>query len=211
MRASRGASMLRYQGPRSVRARHRPSTLADRDRTVIPIGRPRAHCSPTPRRGEPGLSGRRPRTSERTSIPTAVGRGRSRSRVTNRATMSDRPRAWNASGGTHRRSSSRSPPEASGGRSSFSGRKKEERRATAAVPVNRLRGPVHVFRVHGASTRYGLPGHARAIGKAPHPRRRVTAAADSARLYSPRPGLRVEAVRSGEVLRSRDQGASSVP
>ena len=40
-----------------------------------------------------GLSGRRPRTFERTSIPTAVGRGRSRTRVTNRATMSDRPRA----------------------------------------------------------------------------------------------------------------------
>jgi hypothetical protein len=53
-----------------------------------------------------GLSGRRPRTFERTSIPTAVGRGRSRTRVTNRATMSDRPRAGNASGGTYRPSSS---------------------------------------------------------------------------------------------------------
>jgi hypothetical protein len=44
-----------------------------------------------------GLSGRRPRTCERTSELAKGRRGRSRSRVTNRATMIYRPRAGNAS------------------------------------------------------------------------------------------------------------------
>jgi hypothetical protein len=49
-----------------------------------------------------GHSGRRPRTCDR---PMELSKGRfprSRSQVTGRATMSDRPRAGNASGGTHR-------------------------------------------------------------------------------------------------------------
>ena len=92
----------RYEGPRAVPARHRPSTTRIGTSVHCPSrGRERIlRYAETRRTG--GYSGRRPRTFERTSIPTAVGRGRSRSRVTNRATMSDRPRARNASGGTYR-------------------------------------------------------------------------------------------------------------
>ena len=95
--------------PRSPAGASTPPTNA-RQRMGRPVHSPSARSSVrfVVRRdaAHRGLSGRRPRTFERTSIPTAVGRGRSRTRVTNRATMSDRPRAGNASGGTYRPSSS---------------------------------------------------------------------------------------------------------
>lgn len=159
-----------------------------------------------------GLSGRRPRTFERTSIPTAVGRGRSRTRVTNRATMSDRPRAGNASGGTYRPSSSGKDDRLPGQREAIVLLYAEERRATAAVPVwRRLRGSGPCLRCTRSHAWYARRPGAAAIGKAPHP--------DSAAARKPRfgpailrasPGL-VEAARTGEVMRSRDHGASSVP
>jgi hypothetical protein len=108
--------------PRSPGGACVPATI-DRRRMGRPVHSPLARWSVrfVVRRdaAHRGLSGRRPRTFERTSIPTAVGRGRSRPRVTNRATMSDRPRAGNASGGTYRPSSEITIASRDSGRRSF--------------------------------------------------------------------------------------------
>jgi hypothetical protein len=83
---------------RPVRARHRPSAaghgtyrplLLFRQDGIFPVRRDAATG---------GHSGRRPRTIERTPERAKGSHRRSRSSVTNRATMSHRPRAGNASG-----------------------------------------------------------------------------------------------------------------
>ena len=75
---------------------------------------------------------------------------RSRPRVTSRATMSDRPRAWNASGGTYRLIIAKAPIASRplpGRRSSFlGGRKKSGRRATAVPGPPRVRSIIRMPR-----------------------------------------------------------------
>ena len=136
---------------------------------------------------------------------------RSRPRVTSRATMSDRPRAWNASGGTHRTIIDRLP-RSSGRRFRFQARKRGGKRAagshaTASPPSapaevrssgDTQRGSVNVCVWRAAANR-DFAASAR------------TASGWADRLDSGSFPGRVEAARTGEVMRSRDQGASSVP
>ena len=83
-----------------------------------------------------------------------VGRGRSRSRVTSRATMSDRPRAGTRPAGLiarHRHQHDRLPGQR--GAIVVVRGPDMERRATAdraPVALDGSAGPVHVFRLHGA-------------------------------------------------------------
>ena len=201
-RSPAGASTPPTNDPRRMgRPVHSPSA---RSSVRFVIRRDAAHR---------GLSGRRPRTFERTSIPTAVGRGRSRTRVTNRATMSDRPRAGTRPAGliARRYQKRRSPPGTAGGDrfDICEGTAGDRRRSH----WRRLRGPGPCLPCARSRALYARRRGSRAIGKAPHPAASVLGAG------IPRTGpaiLRafpshVEAARTGEVLRSRDQGASSVP
>jgi hypothetical protein len=126
---------------------------------------------------------------------------RSRPRVTSRATMSDRPRAWDASGGTHR-SIIATPPIASRPPSGRRSRVRAKRTAGPLVRPQARRVPPRKVRSNG-DTR----GSVRTLATACAAANRETAA--SGRLH-PFPGP-VMVIRTGEVLRSRDQDASSVP
>jgi hypothetical protein len=162
-----------------------------------------------------GLSGRRPRTFERTSIPTAVGRGRSRSRVTSRATMSDRPRAGARPAGiiARRIRNRRSPPGTAGGdRFVVCGGTAGDRRRSRCGGGSA--GPVHRH-FRSSRSRMLLCPSAWSWGNresaASRPRKDAVARQPSGargytRCLGPRSGG-----STGEVLRSRDQGASSVP
>ena len=176
----------------------------------LPVGGPRATFRMRRDAANRDLSGRRPRTFDRTPELAKGGHRRSRSKVTSRATMSDRPRPGTRPAGLIASSSNESPPT-SGGDRRF---RRKGRRATAAVPVRGgSAGPVHVFRWRGAGAMYDVRRPTPAIGNPPHcPGTFISwgMPAAPAAILRAFPG-RVEAARTGEVLRSRDQGASSVP
>jgi hypothetical protein len=196
----------RYEGPRAVPACLRPSTL----------GRPGppAHCPGRSRRrtlhlrrdaANRGSSGRRPRTLERTPERAKGPAMEISFGVTSRATMSDRPRPGTRPAGLIARSSrnKRSPPKVGG-----------DRRVRARATKRPSSSPGSAGLVDAPSARnlvrYDLRRAGRAIGKAPHPAGGVSRAA-APRVYFGRSRVAVEAARTGEVMRSRDQGASSVP
>ncbi len=157
-----------------------------------------------------GNSGRRPRTFDRTPELAKGGHRRSRSKVTSRATMSYRPRPGTRPAGLIASSSNGSPPKI-GRRSSFPGE------GTAGDHRRSLEGEAPRVRSMSPSARsrrmYDALAPTPAIGKAPHSPWESpgggTAGVPAAILRA-FPG-RAQVTRTGEVLRSRDQGASSVP
>ena len=138
-----------YFGPRSLRGRLGPSTPETRDIPPIAAGehsRLRFPCAVTRHTG--GTRG----VDHGPSIGRRCCEGRqrrSRPRVTSRATMSDRPRAWDASGGTHRSiiATRRSPPDLLPGGDRMSGRNVRRARwcdrRPAVCPRGRS-GPVEI-------------------------------------------------------------------
>jgi hypothetical protein len=145
-----------------------------------------------------------------------VGEGstwRSRTEVTSRATMSDRPRAGTRTAGLISIiDTERSPPDLFPEAIVVS-RQGIKRDGERPPSRNSPAGPVLDSRPRGCA-RYAPPPQSRAIGIAPYPSRRGAAATDAgsgpAGILPSFPS-RVPAARTGEVLRSRDQGASSVP